>query len=82
MVMKYNPSHETLGKTFTKIIGVMQNIGLTTLPDKTTITPEKLGETIDQMDHYLLTICSWVSNGLFRSIARTHKFLLSGHIHV
>ena len=56
--MKYNPSHEYLGKILTKIIRVMQNIELTTSPDRTTITPEKIGATIYKMDHKLPTICS------------------------
>ena len=50
-MIKSNPSHEYLGKPLTNIIRVMQNIELTTSPDSTTITPEKLGETIEQMAH-------------------------------
>ena len=64
--MKSNPPHESLGKTSIKIIRVMQNIGMTTSPERTTSSPEKLRETIDP--HDLPTIWSWVSNGFFRSI--------------
>ena len=56
--MDYNPSHEFLGKTLTKIIRVMQNIVFTTSPDVTTITQENIGATIDQVDHEFPTICS------------------------
>ena len=40
--MKYNTSYEFLGKPLTKVISVAQNIGFTTPPDKTAITPENL----------------------------------------
>ena len=46
----------------TSIIRVMQNIEFTTSPDSTTITPENIGETIDQMARESPIICSLVSN--------------------
>ena len=49
--MDYNPSNQSLGKTLTKIIIVMKIIVLATSPDRTTITLEKIGSTIDHMDH-------------------------------
>ena len=55
--MYYNTLHESLGKPLIKNIRVMQNIGFTTSPNSTTSTPENLGETIDQMTHWLPTIC-------------------------
>ena len=54
--MYYYPSHEYLSKNLTKIIIVMQKIWFATSPDSTTITPEKLSSTIDQMDHELPTM--------------------------
>ena len=42
----------------TNIIIVMRNIGFATSPDRTTVTPENHGATIDKMDHELPTICS------------------------
>ena len=80
--MDYNPSHESLGKPLKKIIIEMLKIGFTTSPDITTITPEKIGATIEQMFHEFPTICSLVSNGLFISIFRTNSFLLQGKSHV
>ena len=74
--MKYNPSHESLGKPLTKIIRVMRNIGFTPSPDRTTITPEKLGKISEQMDHDITLVRVLLSNGLFSSIVRTHKLLL------
>ena len=50
----------------------MKNIGFTTSPDTTTIIPEKLGEIITQMAYEFPTIYSWLSNGLFVYIVRTH----------
>ena len=75
--MNYNTSHKSLGNTSKK-----RNIEFTTSPDSTTITPEKLGTTIEKTAHYLPTIWQWVSNGFFSSIFITHKFIFSGHIHV
>ena len=66
--MYSNTSHKSLGKPLTNIIRVIKNIGFTTLPDSTTIAPEKLGETIEQMSHEFPTICALVSNGLVVSI--------------
>ena len=43
-----NPSHGSLGKLLTNIIILMPNIELTTSPERTTITPENLGATIDK----------------------------------
>ena len=48
--MKYNPSQEYLGKPLTNIIRVMRNNEFTTSPDRTTITPDNIGETIEKMD--------------------------------
>ena len=73
---------KNLGKPLTKIIIVIQKIWFTTSPDRTTITPEKIGSTIEKMVHGLPIIWSWVSDGLFSSIVRTQTFMLSGHIHV
>ena len=56
--MDSNPPQLTLGKTVTKIIKVMQNIGFTTSPDRTTITQENLGASIEQMAHEFQNICS------------------------
>ena len=55
--MKSNTSYKYLGKPLTKIIRVMQKIGLTTSPERNTIIPEKLGATIEQMSHEFPTIC-------------------------
>ena len=55
--MKYNPSHEFLGKTLTNIIRVMRNVEFTTSPDSTTITPENIGATIEKMARWFPTIC-------------------------
>ena len=44
--MDYNPSNESLGKNFTKIVIVIRNIGFTTSPESTTITPEKFGKPL------------------------------------
>ena len=56
--MKSNPSHESIGKTLTKNIRVMRNIRFTTSPERTKITPEKLGASSEQMDNEFKTICS------------------------
>ena len=79
--MDYNPSHGSIGDNLQKIIRVMRNIGFTTAPYSTTITPEKLGAAMEQMDHECPNICSVVSNGLFIYIDRAHPLLFSGHIH-
>ena len=42
---------------------MMQNIEFTTSLDRTTTTPEKLGENIEQIYHELPNICSRFSNG-------------------
>ena len=55
--MDSNPSRKSFGKPPTKITRVTRNIELTTSPVRTTITLEHLGESIDQMDHDLPTIC-------------------------
>ena len=55
--MDSNQSHEYFGKTLTHIIIVMQNSWFTTLPEITKNKPEKLGTTIEQMDHELPTTC-------------------------
>ena len=55
--MNYNPPHEYLGKLLTNIIRVMQNIKFTISPDRTTVTPENIGENIEKMAHELPTIC-------------------------
>ena len=70
--MKSNPSNKSLGKTLTKIINVMRNIGLTTALYRTTSTPEKLGSTIEKMSHDLPTKWSRVSNG-FSDILSEHR---------
>ena len=49
---------KNLGKPPTKLTRVIKNIGLYTSPGSTKITPENLGETIEQMDHELPIICS------------------------
>ena len=56
--MDSNPSHESLGKPFTKIIIVMRNIGFTTSPEITTITLDNIGETIEKIAHEFPNICS------------------------
>ena len=81
MLLDPNSSHESLGENPTNIIKVIQNIGCTTSPDRTKITPEKTGVTIEKMAHGFLTICSSVSNGLFISIVRTHSCIFSEHQH-
>ena len=82
VVKKSNPSQESLGNPLTNVTKSMQNILFTTSPDRTTSTPEKVGANIDKMTHEFPTICSWVSNGFFVSIFKTHSFLLSGNINV
>ena len=47
--MNSNPYHESIGKPLTKIIIFMRNIEFTTSLDITTITPENIGATIDQI---------------------------------
>ena len=49
--MDSNPYQKSIDKTLTKIIIVMKIIVLSTSPDRTTITLEKIGSTIDHMDH-------------------------------
>ena len=56
--MDSNQSHESLGKPLANIIIMMRNIGFTTSPDRTTIKPESIRETIEQMEYYLPTIFS------------------------
>ena len=63
--MKSNTSHECIGNTSTNIIRVVQKIELTTSTDRTTSTPEKLGETIEKMSHDIPTIYLGFSNVLF-----------------
>ena len=74
--MKSNPSHESFGNISTNIIRVMQNIGLTTSPDRTTSTPENIEATIDQMAHDIPIIYSWIFN-VFSSLLSEHKNLYS-----
>ena len=50
-MMHYNPLDESIGKPFTNIIRVMQNIIFTTSLDSTKITPENFVATIEKMDH-------------------------------
>ena len=86
--MKPDLAQESLGKTFIKIIRMMQNIEFTSSPDKTTNTPEKLGATIEKMAHDLPTICLWVSNGCSalllehrnRVFGMTHSFTNIKHV--
>ena len=78
--MSYNSCHKSIGRTLTKIIRMTQNIGFTASPERTTITPENIGDTIEKMDHELPTICSGLSNGLFISIVRTYSCISSRNI--
>ena len=54
--MDYNPTQKYLGTPLKNIIRVIQNIGFTTSLDRTTISPENLGATIDKASHELPTI--------------------------
>ena len=81
MVIYSNPSHESLGKYFTKIVRVMRKIGFITSPDSTTVAIEKFGATIYQMSRELPIICSLVSNGLLVSIDIKYSFISSQHRH-
>ena len=81
VVRNSNPSHNSLGEPLIKIIRLIQNIGFTTSPDRTKITPENIWATIDQMGHDIPTIWSLVYNGFFSSIFITQNFILSGYIH-
>ena len=58
MMINPKPLNESLGKTFTTIIIVMQNIRFTTSIYRTIITPEKIGSNIEKIDHELPTIYS------------------------
>ena len=51
VVVDSNPSHNYPGKPLKNIIRVVQNIGFPTSPDRTKITPENIGVTIEKMDH-------------------------------
>ena len=54
--MDYNPYQKSIVKPLTNIIRVMQKIGFTISPDSTTISLEKIGETIDKIAQEFSTI--------------------------
>ena len=54
--MDFNKPHKYLGKNLTNIIRVIRNIGFTTSPERTIISPKKIGATIEKMDHELPNI--------------------------
>ena len=65
----------------TNIIRVIKNIGFTTSPYVTTISPKNLWATVEKMSHELPDTYSWASNGFLISFFRKHSFLFSGHNH-
>ena len=58
VVMDSNPPQKFIGKPLIKIIRVIQNIGLSTSPNRNKITPENIGANIEKMAHEFPTICS------------------------